>query len=123
MIRRASARDMAGVRRLIRLYPKHLVQDYIPRRQDFFVVVENKNVVGCCALEVYSKRLAELRSLAVHPDFQGKGIAQALIARCLAEARRKRVKEVLSITGATRLFSKLGFSTFRGEKYAMLKML
>ena len=39
------------------------------------------------------------------------------------EGKKKKVYEVLSITGAVRLFEKQGFGTFKGEKYALLKIL
>ena len=80
-------------------------------------------MVGCCALEIYSTRLAEIRSLAVAKDHQGMGIATSLIKECLQEAKKKKVYEVLGITGAVSLFEKNGFRTFNKEKYALLKIL
>lgn len=122
-IRSARVEDSRAIRKLIRLYPKHLVQDYVPATRFFFVAEVDKSIVGCCALEIYSKKIAEIRSLSVHSDFQGQGIATALVAACLKRARKKKIKEVLAITGAVNLFEKAGFSTHQHEKYAMLKFL
>jgi amino-acid N-acetyltransferase len=122
-IRKATAKDWPHVLRLIREHPSQLIQDHLPRPHDFFVAVEENNIVGCCALEVYSKRLAEIRSLAVAKKHQGKGIATLLVERCMQEARKKKVYEVLSITGALPFFKKRGFNTFNKEKYALLKIL
>ena len=80
-------------------------------------------IIACCALEVYSKRLAEIRSLVVDKDFQGRLIGSKLIKRCLKRAKKLRVYEVLSITAAVPLFEKQGFKTFNNEKYALLKMM
>ncbi|MCR4280747.1 MAG: GNAT family N-acetyltransferase, partial [Candidatus Kaiserbacteria bacterium] len=80
-------------------------------------------IVGCCALEVYSKRLAEIRSLAVTRRYQGKGIATKLIETCLELAKKRGAYEVLSITGASKLFKRNGFGTFNKEKYALIKIL
>lgn len=122
-IRKARLRDFPAVRALIRLYPDTLLQNHLPKPNAFFVAVHESRVIGCCALEIYSKRLAEVRSLAVHEKFQGQGIASALVEICLKSARKKKVYEVLTITGATKLFEKQGFNTFHNEKYALLKIL
>lgn len=122
-IRKANGLDGKAIRELIRLYPGKLIQEHLPRTGEFFIAVEGKQIIGCCALAVYSKRLAEIRSLAVHPDFQGKGIGGALVAACMKEAQRRKVYEVLSVTGAKELFEKHGFNTFNQEKYAMIRVL
>jgi amino-acid N-acetyltransferase len=123
VIRKATSNDFGAIRTLIRKYPEKLLQTHLPKPKFFFVAVHEKHIVACCALEVYSKRLAEVRSLVVDTKFQGHGIATALIERCLAEARKKKVYEVLTVTGATKLFEKNGFNTFNNEKYALLKVL
>ena len=122
-IRKASSKDSAPIRALIKAFPDKLLQDHLPSIGSFFVAVENKKIIACCALQIYSKRLAEVRTLAVAKEHQGKGIASKLVKKCLAEARKKKVYEVLSITGAVKLFEKQGFGAFKGEKYALLKIL
>ena len=122
-IRKATLSDKEAVLALIRQYPEVLVQDHLPQIEEFFVAEEGGVVVGCCALEVYSKRLAEVRSLAVSKDHQGKGVGTALIETCLKEAKEKSVHEVLTITSAVLLFERQGFGTFKNEKYALIKVL
>lgn len=122
-IRKATAMDWQKIQRLIKKYPTALMQKNLPRPSSFFVALENTEVIGCCALGVYSKRLAEIRSLVVHEKVQGRGIATALIECCLSEEKKKKVYEVLTITGALKLFEKQGFGTFNKEKYALLKIL
>jgi len=122
-IRKATLSDKEAVLALIRQYPEVLVQDHLPQIEEFFVAEEGGVVVGCCALEIYSKRLAEVRSLAVSKDHQGKGVGTALIETCLKEAKEKSVHEVLTITSAVLLFERQGFGTFKNEKYALIKVL
>ena len=122
-IRQANAEDFPSIKELIEQYPEVLVQDHLPDAEEFFVAEEQGKLIGCCALEVYSERLAEVRSLAVAKEYQGKGIGTALIERCLEEAESKGVYEVLTITSALPLFGKHGFGTFKGEKYALIKVL
>lgn len=122
-IRSATKEDRSLILALIQRYPEVLVQDHLPEPEEFFVAEEDGEVVGCCALEVYSKRLAEIRSLAVAKEYQGKGIGTALIEHCLEAAKAKGVYEILSITSAVPLFEKQGFGTFKNEKFALIKVL
>jgi amino-acid N-acetyltransferase len=128
-IRKATADDFSAIQELIAQFPDKLMQDHLPEAENFFIAIDDDpstgsgQVIGCCALEVYSKRLAEIRSLAVLPAHQGQGIASELVEACLAEAKEKSVYEVLSVTGALSFFEKKGFSTFNNEKYALLKIL
>jgi len=118
-IRRAEKGDMAAIRGLIRLFPGQLVQKNLPRVTSFFVATAGDKIIGCCALQVYSKRLAEVRSLAVHPDHQEHGVAAKLVERCTERAREQGIKELFAVTSRTSFFERLGFATFRREKTAM----
>ena len=118
-IRGARKGDMAAIRGLIRLFPQQLVQRNLPRVASFFVAYLGGTLIGCCALQVYSKRLAEVRSLAVHPDFQDRGVASKLVACCTKRARVRGIREVFAVTSQTAFFERLGFATFRRERTAM----
>jgi amino-acid N-acetyltransferase len=119
-VRPAAKQDMPGVRALVQLFPKQLVQKDLPRVPSFFVATTPAGrVIGCCALQIYSKRLAEVRTLAVHPDFQELGVASRLVECCRRRAREKRIKELFAVTSQTSFFERLGFATFRREKTAM----
>ncbi len=110
---------MAGIRDLIRLFPEQLLQGNLPRMASFLVAEAGGRIVACCALQVYSKRLAEVRTLAVHPDFQDRGIASKLVEACKQRARERGVRELFAVTSATSFFERLRFATFRREKTAM----
>ena len=70
-------------------------------------------------MQIYSKRLAEVRTLAVHPDFQDRGIASKLVEACKLKASQRGIKELFAVTSQAAFFGKLGFATFRREKTAM----
>jgi N-acetylglutamate synthase-like GNAT family acetyltransferase len=110
---------MAAIRELIGIYPQQLVQRNLPRAQSFFVAWRGGKLAGCCALQIYSKRLAEVRSLAVHPDFRDRGLASQLVECCIARARERGIRELFAVTSRTSFFGRLGFATFRREKTAM----
>lgn len=128
-IREASAADWLAISAIIKQFPGQLMQDHLPEPEEFFVAEESLpaqaggTIVACCALEVYSKRLAEIRSLAVLPAHQGNGIAGQLIERCMARAKEQKVYEVLTVTGTPAFFEKHGFNMFQAEKYALLKVI
>jgi amino-acid N-acetyltransferase len=110
---------MPAIRALIRFYPEQLAQENVPRVSSFLVAAVGKRIVGCCALQIYSKRLAEVRSLAVDPNFQKRGIASQLVELCKRRARARGVREVFAVTSQTSFFGRAGFTTFRREKIAM----
>ena len=116
MIRRARKKDIKTVKNLIDYMADHGKLLRRTRRdleqviEQFFVWEDATEIVGCCALEVYSRKLAEIRSLAVHHDHQGKRIGSKLIDACLAEARHKGVYEVLCVTDRVTFFEKKGFA-------------
>lgn len=110
---------MPSIRALLRLYPEQLAQRNLPGISSFLVATSGSRIVGCCALQVYSKRLAEVRSLAVHPDFQKRGIASQLVELCKQRARARGIKELFAVTSQTSFFERAGFATFRREKTAM----
>lgn len=100
----------------------------LPRTQDElkdlvntgFVATSDGVIVGFAALEIYSAKLAELRSLAVDPNHQGQGIGRKLAEACLDLARSRRIFEVMVITSSEDFFRRCGFDfTLPGEKKAL----
>jgi len=85
-----------------------------------FVAVAEGEIVGFAALEVYSRKLAELRSLAVSESWQGRGIGTRLVRACVGLALERRIFEVMTITSADEFFRRCGFDfTLPGEKKAL----
>ena len=66
-------------------------------------------LVGFAALDIYSPKLAEIRSLAVSPIHQGLGIGKKLVNCCVQLAREKKVLEVMAITSTEEFFQGCGF--------------
>jgi N-acetylglutamate synthase-like GNAT family acetyltransferase len=125
-VRRASEADAAALEAFIEPY----VDDgkLLPRTYDeltellpsFFIAELDGQIVGCAALEIYSRKLAEVRSLAVSPAVQGKGIGRLLVEACIGLARERNVLEVMAITSSEDFFKACGFDfTLPGEKKAL----
>lgn len=122
-IRRAIDSDVADIHRLIEKATrngkilKRKPNEIRKTLRAFFVAEEDDEVIGCCALETYNQKLAEIRSLAVATERQRKGVATALISACMKEAARRGIFEVLAITDRQNLFKRHGFSEqLHGQK-------
>lgn len=76
---------------------------------NFFVAVIKGRIVGCAALEIYSRKLAEIRSLAVAKDAQGMGIGKLLVHACVERAQQEDILEVMAITASEDFFVSCGF--------------
>lgn len=85
-----------------------------------FIAELDGRIVGCAALEIYSWKLAEIRSLAVAPETQGMGIGKKLVDACVQRARERQILEVMAITSSDGFFMSCGFDyTLPGEKKAL----
>lgn len=115
-IRRAHVDDVAVIHALVRDFARENLMlslsfgDITERLRDFHLVEdENGVVVGCAALHIVWEGLAEVRSLAVSRQVQGKGLGRMLIDALLEDARALQVTEVFTLTFVPDFFSKLGF--------------
>jgi amino-acid N-acetyltransferase len=92
-------------------------EDLLPH---FFVAEHEGQIIGCAALEIYSRKLAEIRSLAVSYDAQGLGVGKRLVQACVERARKHNIYEVMAITSTDGFFLNCGFDfTLPGEKKAL----
>ncbi len=90
----------------------------------FFIADMDGRIVGCAALEIYSPKLAEIRSLAVDPHARGHGIGKLLVEACLERAREQNVFEVMAITATDGFFKACGFDyTLPGMKRALFMQM
>ena len=126
MIRKAKLKDLKNIYSLLQegvnsgKVLKRSSKEIRKAINSFFVYEEENKVVGCCSLEIYSQKVAEIRSLVVSFEYRNRGIGSALVKRCLDEARRKGVHQVLSVTDRCDLFERFGFKSEVDEKQAML---
>lgn len=77
---------------------------------DFFIAESSDGFEGCVALAVLTPELAEIRSLAVRPHTNGRGVGRALVAACVDEARRLGLRRVFALTLVPAFFEKCGFA-------------
>lgn len=115
MVRKARTTDVPAIARLIGVYAD--TGDLLPlaphelygRIEDFYVCEHDGQIVGVCSLFVYGPDLAEIRSLAVWPECEGKGMGRALTEACIASAKARPIRRVFALTYKPGFFERLGF--------------
>ena len=115
IIAKAAAADLVELSDFIKPFVDS--GEILPRTYDeleylletFFIARLDGRLVGCAALEIYSQKLCEIRSLAVAPGAQGLGIGKGLVAACVELAAREGVYEIMAISSAEEFFKSCGF--------------
>ncbi len=77
--------------------------------RDYYVYVENGSIIGCAALHVFWKDLAEIKSIAVGEDYQKRGIGKWLIQKCLEEGKALGISRLFVLTYIPEFFERMGF--------------
>ncbi len=124
MIRKALLDDVNTIHSLLQFYnikgellarPLSKLYDHL---RDFWVFEdpETRKIAGCCALQFCWEDLAEIRSLAVDPDFTGHGIGSALTERAIQEAFYFKIKNLFTLTYRPGFFERFGFSIIDKSK-------
>lgn len=125
-IRQAEPRDVLPLDEFIKPFVEQKI--LLPRTIDEmgdlikhgFLAEIDGTIVGFAALEIYSSKLGEIRSLAVLDEYQGRGIGKKLVLACIERAHERNVLEVMAITSSEAFFKTCGFDfTLPGEKKAL----
>lgn len=120
-VRAARAPDVRAIAELVDplareriLLGKDLV-DFYEQVQGFFVAeTEDGAVVGCGALHVMWEDLAEIRTLAVTPNWRGRGVGRALVTALVARAQALRLQRIFCLTFEVPFFQRQGFEVIEG---------
>lgn len=123
MIRKATHADIPAILNLVAANPETLLprseQEYAELLDTTWVAEIDGKVVGSCVLEVYSPKIAELRSFVVHGQYRDRGVGKEMAMAAVEEGERRNIREILVVTSSRDYFEKLGFSDCLHEKYAL----
>jgi amino-acid N-acetyltransferase len=115
-ITKARISDIKEIHKLINefarkgeMIPRSLNELY-EKIRDLVVFEDKGKISGVCALQILWEDLAEIRSLAVRKEYQGRGIGRKLVRECLKEAKSLGIKRVFALTYKPDFFRKLGFA-------------
>ena len=137
VLRPARPADVRAIAELVRPYAERRVlvsKDLISYFEDIqeFIVAEEipgvvgpgggdggempaaPRIVGCGTLHVMWDDLAEVRTLAVHPDAVGTGLGSAILRELIAQAREMGLKRVFCLTFEESFFGAHGFEPIEG---------
>lgn len=123
MVRKATLADIPGILELVQenlgtLLPRS-ANDYAELIDMTWVAERDGRVVGSCVLEIYSPKIAEIRSFVVHKDYRRQGLGKTLINTAVEEARKHHIREIMVVTSAREYFEKLNFGACLNEKFAL----
>jgi len=122
-IRKATLHDGPAIHALVADYarrgevlPRTLSEIYETIRA-WMVAEEEGQVIGCGALVILDADLAEVRSLAVAPAYQGNGIGRKIVEALIEEGKALGVTTVFALTRAVPFFERLGFAVTEKERF------
>lgn len=115
VVRDAKLTDIRSIVKLVNYWSSR--EENLPRNEDdliksvrdFAVIEVNGKVCACAALYIYSTGLAEIRSLGVDINHQGKGYGQKLCQFLLDRAKSMALLKVFVLTRKPEFFRQLDF--------------
>ena len=116
MIRKAFLSDAEDIRALVNHFASSgsvlplSLHDTYDRLRDFLVYEGGEALVGCGALHISWKGLAELRSLVVREENQGRGIGRRIVEHSLEDASILGIEKVFVLPRIPEFFRRLGFA-------------
>lgn len=116
-IKSATQDDLSAVRQFLQPFmdAKHLLQrtpadiQLLLRHGFKAESTDDGSIIGFCALEIYSMKLAEIQCLAVADSHQRQGIGRQLVDACVRRGKEENVLELLAISSSETMFKACGF--------------
>lgn len=123
-IRLAAAKDAEDIAMMLRRHHKDDYMGYVTfgggyirgkmKKNNFFLVAEDKKIIGCVRASIVDIDLAEIRSLCVEAQHRAKGVATQLVGEAIELMRKDGMRKLVARAkadnkGAIALFEKLGF--------------
>ena len=115
-LRKATLADAAAIASLVNHFARQGLM--LPRTpfetaeciRDFVVAESAGRIVGVVALRIYTRTAAEVRSLAVDPAVQARGLGRRLVASVEADALHLGLSQLFAFTYVPAFFRKLGYA-------------
>ncbi len=87
------------------------LEELCHRAQGFRILLDDSGkVIASAHLDLFTPELAEIKSLAVAKEYQGKGLGKKLVEDCQQEAQEMGVKKIFVLTYQEEFFKKSGYS-------------
>ncbi len=120
--RKATMMDVEGLHSLVNEFAEKGLM--LPRSRntlyealrEFTIIEANGKFAGAGALHIIWDNLAEIRAVAIRPEYQHQGIGQQLILELLNEAVALKIHQVFALTYQVDFFTKCGFQIVSKEE-------
>ncbi len=115
-IRKLQLEDIPSVYELIYYYAER--KEMLPKSRgelenylgSFRVLTNDEGlIIGTACLDLFTPELAEVKSLAISPEYQGLGYGRRMVEDCEREARAKAVKRIFALTYQIAFFEALNY--------------
>lgn len=83
--------------------------------RSYILAKDDDAIIGFGALHFHAFDLAEVRSLIVDKNYQGKGIGRGIVEALLEEGKNLGVKKIFTLTYVKGFFESLGFKEIPKE--------
>ena len=123
-VRRAVRADASQILKLVSPYAEQglmlprTLEQIASRIDNYMVAVDSADrVIACAALEEYSPSLAEVSSVAVAPDRQGKGLGTQVVLGVERLARSRDIEELFALSLTDEFFLSLSYKPTTISRY------
>ena len=113
--RRAKFSDVESIHQIVNFYAEQGLMLARSRNsiyeslRDFILAEDNGTVVGVGGLHLVWDELAEIRAMAIAPEYAGKGIGMSIVEQLAEDARELGVKTLFTLTYQPGFFAKANF--------------
>lgn len=113
--------DIKQIASLVNSDPAHLIarteEEIEIQLTSWRIIKADGRVVACGCFDYFSPRIAEIRSIIVHPDYRGRGYADEIMKSLTSMALPGQ--QVFVVTATPDFFRRHDFSECLGEKYIL----
>ncbi len=114
-VQAATLDDVTGIHKLLKHFSDRGIllprpeSDIYQSLREFKVIKLGDKVIACCALQIFTRSLGEVRSLAVAPEHSGFGLGKRLVHSMEREALQIGLGKLMALTYEVKFFNRLGF--------------
>lgn len=116
IITKPNSKTLIGIHDLIKSFSDEklmlplTLEEICHRSHGFRIILDDaQKVIACAYLDLFTLELAEIKSLAVAKEYQGKGLGTQLIEYCQQEAKELGIKKVFVLTYQEKFFTDNGY--------------
>jgi amino-acid N-acetyltransferase len=124
-VSKASVADVPQIKELIEYHAKknkmlsRSLSYLFDNIRDYFIAKDGGELIGCLGLHITWSDLAEIKSLAVHPDYMGQGVGKALIDSASTEAKSMGIMKIFTLSLEPEFFIRHGFQNIDRDSLPM----